>query len=109
MKVVIPANISNIISTMKVNIGLSLIGVIIGEFIAGKNGLGHLILYGSQVLKMDWVIMSIIILAIVATGLYELIVFFEKRVNRQPVKKLGGMRITHKLAFKPMRMNKSKK
>lgn len=108
MKVVIPANISNIISTMKVNIGLSLIGVIIGEFIAGKNGLGHLILYGSQVLKMDWVIMSIIILAIVATGLYELIVFFEKRVNRQPVKKLGGMRITHKFAFKPMRMNKKK-
>lgn len=81
-KVIIPANFSNIISTMKVNIGLSFIGVIIGEFIAGKAGLGKLIVYGSQVLKMDWVMMSIIILALLATGLYELIVFAEKKVNK---------------------------
>lgn len=101
-KVVFPANIANIISTMKVNIGLSLIGVIIGEFIAGKHGLGHLILYGSQVLKMDWVIMSIIILAMVATGLYELIVFFEKRVNRQP----HHLRSTKRQFFKMLKRKK---
>ncbi|MCT4686561.1 ABC transporter permease [Vallitalea sp.] len=81
-KVIIPANFSNIISTMKVNIGLSFIGVIIGEFIAGRAGLGQLIVYGSQVLKMDWVMMSIILLALLATGLYELIVFAEKKVNK---------------------------
>lgn len=81
-KVIIPANFSNIISTMKVNIGLSLIGVIIGEFIAGRAGLGSLIVYGTQVLKMDWVMMSIIILALLATGLYKLIVYAEKKVKK---------------------------
>lgn len=81
-KVIIPANFSNIISTMKVNIGLSLIGVIIGEFIAGKAGLGRLIIYGMQVLKMDWVMMSIIILALLATSLYKLIVIAEKKANK---------------------------
>lgn len=81
-KVVIPANFSNIISTMKINIGLSLIGVVIGEFFSPRAGLGYLILYGSQVLKMDWVIMSVIILALLATGLYEIIVLIEKRVNK---------------------------
>ncbi len=52
-KVIIPGNIPNIISNMKVNIGLCLVGVIIGEFLAAKAGLGYLIVYGSQVLKLD--------------------------------------------------------
>ena len=52
-KVIIPGNIPNIISSMKVNIGLCLVGVIIGEFLAAKSGLGYLIVYGSQVLKLD--------------------------------------------------------
>lgn len=81
-KVIIPANFSNIISTMKVNIGLSLIGVIIGEFMAANAGLGRLIIYGTQVLKMDWVMMSIIILALLATGLYKIIIFIEKKVKK---------------------------
>lgn len=78
-KIVLPANIPSIISLMKVNIGLSLVGVIIGEFLAAKAGLGYLIIYGSQVFKLDWVILSIIILCIVATGLYQLLAFFEKK------------------------------
>ena len=81
-KVVLPGNIPSIISQMKVNIGLSLVGVIIGEFLAAKAGLGYLIIYGSQVFKLDWVIMSIVILCIVATGLYKLLTHFEKRVTR---------------------------
>jgi NitT/TauT family transport system permease protein len=81
-KVVIPANIPSIISLMKVNIGLSLVGVIIGEFLAAKAGLGYLIIYGSQVFKLDWVILSIVVLCIVATGLYKLLVLFEKKVTR---------------------------
>ena len=52
-KVIIPGSIPNIISNMKVNIGLCLVGVIIGEFLAAKAGLGYLIVYGSQVLKLD--------------------------------------------------------
>ena len=77
-KVMIPGNIPSLLSIMKVNIGLCLVGVIIGEFIAAKVGLGYLIIYGSQVFKLDWVIMSIIILCIIAMGLYQLINWLEK-------------------------------
>lgn len=81
-KVILPSNIPSIISQMKVNIGLSLVGVIIGEFLAAKAGLGYLIIYGSQVFKLDWVIMSIVILCIVATGLYKLLAYFERKFTR---------------------------
>ncbi len=82
LKVVIPSNIPSIISQMKVNIGLSLVGVIIGEFLAAKAGLGYLIIYGSQVFKLDWVIMSIVILCIVATGLYKTLEYLEKKISK---------------------------
>lgn len=78
-KVVIPSTIPLIISTMKVNIGLSLVGVIIGEFLAANAGLGYLIIYGSQVFKLDWVLMSIMILCILAGLLYKIISFAEKK------------------------------
>lgn len=79
LKVVIPSNIPSILSIMKVNIGLTLVGVIIGEFLAAKAGLGYLIIYGSQVFKLDWVMMSIVILCIVAGGLYQLLATIEKK------------------------------
>lgn len=69
-KVVLPSNILLILSTMKVNIGLSLVGVIIGEFLAARRGLGYLIIYGSQTFKMSMVITSIVILCVIATLLY---------------------------------------
>lgn len=83
LKVVIPSNIPSIVSQMKVNIGLSLVGVIIGEFLAAKAGLGYLIIYGSQVFKLDFVITSIVILCIVATGLYKILEYLEKKFTRQ--------------------------
>lgn len=73
LKVVIPSSIPAIISNMKVNIGLCLVGVIIGEFLAARNGLGYLIIYSSQVFKMDWLLMSIVLLCIMAMLLYTLI------------------------------------
>ncbi len=79
LKVVLPSNIPSMISIMKVDIGLSLVGVIIGEFLASKAGLGYLIIYGSQVFRLDWVILSIVILCIVATGLYQLLAMIEKK------------------------------
>ncbi|MCI8549953.1 MAG: ABC transporter permease [Lachnospiraceae bacterium] len=82
-KVLIPSSIPLIINNMKVNIGLCLVGVIIGEFLAADKGLGYLIIYGSQVFKMDLVMMSIVILCILSMGLYRLISMLEKRVNRQ--------------------------
>lgn len=69
-KVVFPAGIPTIISTLKINVGLSLVGVIVGEFLVSKAGLGHLIIYGGQVFKMDLVMTSVLILAIVAAILY---------------------------------------
>ncbi len=77
-KVVIPSSIPAIVSNMKVNIGLCLVGVIIGEFLAARNGLGYLIIYSSQVFKMDWLLMSIVILCVLAMGLYALINLVEK-------------------------------
>ena len=81
-KVILPGNIPSIISTMKVNMGLSLVGVIIGEFLAAKAGLGYLIIYGSQVFKLDYVILSIVLLCIMATILYKLLSVIEKRVAK---------------------------
>ena len=82
-KVVLPSSVPAIISNMKVNIGLCLVGVIIGEFLAAKSGLGYLIIYSSQVFKMDWLLMSIILLCIMAMGLYALINVVEKRVLKK--------------------------
>lgn len=78
-KVVLPSNIPALFSIMKVNIGLCLVGVVIGEFIAARKGLGYLIIYGSQVFKLDWVIMSIVLLCIMAMGLYGILGLAEKR------------------------------
>ncbi|MBQ8559375.1 MAG: ABC transporter permease [Tyzzerella sp.] len=78
IKVVIPSSVPAIISNMKVNIGLCLVGVVIGEFLAARNGLGYLIIYSSQVFKMDWLLMSIVILCIIAIALYGIIGIVEK-------------------------------
>lgn len=82
-KVLIPGNLAVILNTMKVNMGLSLVGVIIGEFLAANEGLGYLIIYGSQVFKLDWVMLSIIILCIMATILYQLINVLEKVLSKK--------------------------
>ena len=72
-KVVLPASVPTILSTMKVNIGLALVGVIIGEFLAARRGLGYLIIYGSQVFQLNMLITSILILCAIAMGLYQII------------------------------------
>lgn len=77
-KVVLPSSLPAIINTMKVNIGLCLVGVIIGEFLAARNGLGYLIIYSSQVFKMDWLLLGIVLLCIMAMALYALISCLEK-------------------------------
>ena len=79
-KVILPSSIPVIVSNMKVNIGLALVGVIIGEFLAARQGLGYLIIYGSQVFQLDLLIMSIIILCLIAMGLYQGIQFIEKKL-----------------------------
>lgn len=81
-KIVLPASVPLILSVMKVNIGLCLVGVIIGEFIGARQGLGYLIIYGSQTFKLTWVLMSIVVLCIIAMGLYAILDFIEKHIQK---------------------------
>lgn len=78
--VVLPSNVPNIISIMKVNIGLCLVGVVIGEFLAAREGLGYLIIYGSQTFKMGNVLLSILILCVIAMLLYMILQNIEKKL-----------------------------
>lgn len=82
-KVVLPGSIPAVLSNMKVNIGLCLVGVVIGEFLAARSGLGYLIIYSSQVFKMNWLLMSILLLCIMAMLLYALISLAEKICMRR--------------------------
>ncbi len=83
VKVILPSSIPLILSSMKVNIGLSLVGVIIGEFLAARRGLGYLIIYGSQVFQLNMVITSIIILCAIAMAFYKLIQSAEHYYRKQ--------------------------
>ena len=82
-KIVIPANISTFINSLKINIGLSLVGVISGEFLISKAGLGYLITYGGQVFKLDLVMSSVIILGIVAGLMYLVVTILEKVILKK--------------------------
>ena len=79
-KVVLPSNLMTIIAALKANIGLALVGVIVGEFQSSKAGLGYMIQYGSQIFKMDMVMMAIVILGVISLGLYSLIQFAENAI-----------------------------
>ena len=77
-RIIIPANKQTFFNSLKVNIGLSLVGVITGEFLVSKAGLGYLIVYGGQVFQLDLVMTSVVILAIVAYVMYQAVVLLEK-------------------------------
>ena len=79
---VFPANAPTLFSTLKVNVGLSWVGVIMGEFLVSQAGLGYLIVYGSQVFNMDLVMTSVVILAVAAVVMYRLVLWVEKILNR---------------------------
>lgn len=81
-KIVFPSNIGTLFGSLKINIGLSLVGVIAGEFLVSKAGLGYLIVYGGQVFKLDLVMSSVIILSVVAALMYQGVVFLQKLVMK---------------------------
>lgn len=82
-KVVFPSNLMNILSTIKVCIGLSWVGVIVGEYLASRQGLGYLVMYGGQVFKLDLVMMGILILSIIAFLMYGIVVLIEKILKKR--------------------------
>ena len=78
-KVVIPSNVPVIFNALKINVGLSFVGVIVGEFLVGKAGLGYLIVYNSQVFKLNNVMMSVTVLALMAAVMYKIITLIENK------------------------------
>ncbi len=81
-KVIIPASVPTMIAALKVNVGLSLVGTIVGEFLASKAGLGYLIIYGGQVFNMSLVMASVLLLLVVSVILYYAVTLLEQRVTR---------------------------
>jgi len=81
-KVVLPSNVPVMIAALKINVGLALVGVIVGEFQVAKAGLGHLIIYGSQIFAMSLVMTAITILAVISTVMYFVILWIENRILR---------------------------
>jgi len=80
---IIPASVPTLVSALKINVGLSWVGVIMGEFLVAKDGLGFLIIFGGQISQLDMVMMSIIILSVLAYIMYEAVALIEKKFNTQ--------------------------
>ena len=78
-KIIIPSSMPALMNTLKINIGLSWVGVIVGEFLVSKAGIGYLIVYGGQVFKLDIVMMSVFILAIISALMYKVIAIIEDK------------------------------
>jgi len=72
-KLVFRGNLPTLINTLKINVSLSLIGVIMGELLVSKKGLGYLINFGSQTFNLNLVITSIFILGILSYIFYMVI------------------------------------
>lgn len=79
-KIVLPSCIPEMIAALKVNVGLAWVGVIVGEFLVSKAGLGYLIIYGFQVFNLHLVMVSLFIIAIETTIMYQLIIWLENRI-----------------------------
>lgn len=81
--IILPGSVPTIVSTLKVTVGLALIGVIVGEFQAAKRGLGYLISYGGQIFDMNLVMASILLLAVISWVLFFAIQRIENRFSRR--------------------------
>lgn len=81
-KLVLPANLPNIVSILKINVGLSWVGTIMGEYLVSREGIGYLLVYGGQVFKLDLVMMSTILLCVLATAMYLIVALIEKIVKK---------------------------
>ena len=79
-KLILPANRSTFVSVMKINVGLSWVGTIMGEYLVSQAGLGYLLVYGSQVFQLDLVMCSTVLLCLLAGGMYAVVYLLEKRL-----------------------------
>ena len=81
-KLILPASLPNLLAVLKINVGLSWVGVIMGEYLVSGAGLGYLIIYGGQVFKLDLVMTSTVILCLLAALMYLGVALAEKAVKR---------------------------
>ena len=77
---ILPASFPTIISTLKVNVGLSWVGVIVGEFLVSSRGLGYMIIYGFQVFNFTLVFLCLVVIAIFATIMYQFVDWIENKM-----------------------------
>ena len=82
LKVVLPAGVPHMMSALKISVGMSWVGVIVGEYLVSKSGLGYLIVYGGQVFKLDLVMASVVILCLLAALMYGCVALLEKRFQK---------------------------
>lgn len=82
LKVVLPAGVPHMMSALKISVGMSWVGVIVGEYLVSKSGLGYLIVYGGQVFKLDLVMASVVILCLLAALMYGTVALLERRCLR---------------------------
>ena len=82
-KLVAPANVPTLMSTLKINVGMAWIGSIMGEYLVSKEGLGYLLVYGSQVFRLDLVMTCTIVLCALAGIMYAVVALLEKIVCKR--------------------------
>lgn len=82
-KLILPYSLPQFISVLKISIGMSWVGSIMGEYLISSAGLGYLIVYGSQVFKLDLVMASTLILCVLASLMYVIVNYIEKLVNKK--------------------------
>lgn len=82
-KLILPASLPTFVSCLKINVGMSWIGSIMGEYLVSKQGIGYLIVYGGQVFRLDIVMASTVMLSILAGIMYLIVVLLEKLINKR--------------------------
>ena len=82
LKLILPSSLKDIVATLKINVGLSWIGAIMGEYLVSRAGLGYLLIYGGQVFNLNLVMTSTVVLCVLASGMYLLVALFEKLMSK---------------------------
>lgn len=82
-KLIAPSNVPTLMATLKINVGMAWIGSIMGEYLVSKEGLGYLLVYGSQVFRLDLVMTCTVVLCALAGLMYAVVAVLEKIVCRK--------------------------
>ncbi|MBE5741258.1 MAG: ABC transporter permease [Clostridiales bacterium] len=81
-KLILPNSLRDIVATLKINVGLSWIGAIMGEYLVSRAGLGYLLIYGGQVFNLNLVMTATVVLCILASMMYFAVALFEKLMSK---------------------------